>query len=179
MKWQSLPALVLVALAGAAAPGASQASDPTAQLGVWQGQWTYTEHDYETPYSHAHTDTGTANCNWSPNHGFMVCDYLNSNPANGVPANDLAAFSYSPAAKAYTRVGIFKDGKPSLDRVAVQGSTWTTSVEIPYNGKMLIHRNVHIFSSDDKQASATTEVSADNGKTWTTLSRFTSVKVAS
>jgi hypothetical protein len=178
MKWLLFSALALVAVAGAAASAGSQTSDPTARLGVWQGQWTYTEHDYETPYSHAHTDTGTANCNWSANRGFVVCDYLNSAPANGVPVNDLAVFGYSPTAKAFTRVGVFKDAKPSLEQVAVQGNSWTTSVKFPYQGKTLIQRNVHVFSSDDKQSSATTEISADDGQTWTTISRFTALKVS-
>lgn len=40
------------------------------------------------------------------------CDYLNSGPGNGVPANDLGMFSYGSAAHTYARLGVFKGAKP-------------------------------------------------------------------
>ncbi len=67
-----LPALLTVVLARAATPDASQMSDPASKLGMWEGRWTYNERDYETRYSHTHTNNGTGDCNWAPNRGFMV-----------------------------------------------------------------------------------------------------------
>jgi hypothetical protein len=171
--------LALAAIGRAATPGAPQESDLTGQLGIWEGRWSYSEQDYETPYSHAHTNDGTADCNWSPNRGFMVCDFLNRDPANGAPVNDLAVFSYSPAAKAFTRVGIFKDGKPFLNQVTIEGNTWTTSAEIPYQGKTLTYRNVYVFSLEGKQRTTAAQISADKGQTWTTISQFTAVRINS
>ncbi len=106
----------------------------------------------------------------------MVCDYLNSSPGNGVPANDLAVYSYSSSTHGYTRLGIFKDAKPFAEQVTVKGNTWITSTNLPYKSGTLIYRNVHVYSSNGAQATATTEISADKGKTWTTISRFTAVK---
>ena len=94
-----IAALLVLPLVFAAAPAASQDSDPTAKLGVWAGRWTYHAQTYETPYSHAYAYDGTADCSWSPNHGFMVCDFLNHNPAPGAPVNDLGIFSYDPRCK--------------------------------------------------------------------------------
>jgi hypothetical protein len=156
---------------------ASPASDPTDKLGVWAGRWSYNERDFETPYGHAHTNNGTAECTWAPNRGFMICDYLNGSPGNGVPANDLAVFSYSSTSHTYARLGIFKDAKPFAEHITVAGNTWVTSADIPYKSETLIYRNVHVFSQDDKHARATTEISADKGKTWTTISRFTAERV--
>jgi hypothetical protein len=166
--------IIAVLIPGLAA--ASPVSDPTSRLGMWDGRWTYTERDYDTKYSHANTNHGTGDCNWAPNRGFMVCDYLNRSPGNGVPMNDLAVFSYNPAEHSYARLGIFKDRKSFAEKVTVDGNTWVTSTDIPSKRGTLVYRNVHVFSRDGTQASATTQISADNGKTWTTISTFTATK---
>ena len=171
-----LPMLLVVMHARAVTLDASQMSGPASKLGAWEGHWAYDERDFETPYSHAHANSGTGDCNWSPNRGFMVCDYLNRSPGNGVPANDLAVFSYSSTAHAYARLGIFKDAKPFAEHVTVNGNAWTTTADIPYKGGTITLRTVHVFSSDGTKANATTEISAD-GKTWITISRFTAARI--
>ena len=172
-----IPVLAVVGAARAVTPDTLAVSDPTSKLAIWQGRWAYNERDYETPYSHAHTNSGTGDCRWAPNRGFMVCDYLNSSPGNGVPANDLAVFSYSSVSHTYARLGIFKDSKPFAERVSVHGNRWVTTADIPYKGTTLIYRGVHVFSQDGKHANSTTSISADKGKTWTTISTFTVAKV--
>jgi hypothetical protein len=169
-------ASVVAATGRAAAPDASQASNPASKLGVWEGHWTYNERDYETPYSHANTNSGTGDCSWAPNRGFMVCDYHNSNPGNGVPANDLAVFSFSSSARTYARVGIFKDAKPFEERVTIDGNAWITQADISHKGSMLVYRDVHTFSQDSERADSIIEISADKGRTWTVISRFISAK---
>jgi Protein of unknown function (DUF1579) len=168
------PALVFVSTG----PAGSQESDPTAKLGIWAGRWTYHAKTYETPYSHAYAYDGTADCNWSPNHGFMVCDFLNRDPEPGSPVNDLVIFSYDPVTKAYTRVGVFKESKPFPQSVTVDGNTWTTSAEIPYKGKTIIYRDVYVFQSSSKRTT-TAQISADKGKTWTIVTEFTAEQVSS
>jgi hypothetical protein len=172
-----VPAFALVTAAGAATKNGSQRTDPTGRLGIWEGRWSYSTRDYATPYSHAHTSHGAGDCNWAPNRGFMICDYFNRDPGSETPLNDLVIFSYSPAAKAYTHVRIFKDAKPVLDKVTVNGNTWITSVEIPYHGKTIIYRDVYVFSSDNEVRNTTAQVSADKGQTWTTVTQFTAAKV--
>jgi hypothetical protein len=161
-----------------AVPAGSQDADPSRNLGVWEGRWTYHAQDYETPYSHASAYDGTALCNWSPNHGFMVCDFLNNNAPAGFPVNDLAIFSYDPGKKTIARVGVFKDSKPFVQQVTVDGNTWTTSSAVPYKGKMVIYRDVYVFQSATARTT-TTQISADGGKTWTIVTKFTAKQVGS
>jgi Protein of unknown function (DUF1579) len=156
---------------------AAQDSDPIAKLGVWAGRWTYHAEVYETPYSHAYASDGTQDCGWSPNHGFMVCDYLNSNPAPGSPLTDLGVFSYNPTTKTYTRVSVFQGSKPFVQDVTIDGNIWTTSATIPYKGKTLIHRDVYVYQSADKRTT-TTQLSADGGATWITVEKFTALRVS-
>lgn len=167
------PALMLFAIS----PVHAQDAGPDAKLSIWSGNWTYHEQSYETRYSHASTYDGTADCNWSVNHGFMVCDFMNHHPSAGTPVNDLAIFSYDSTSKKYSQVGVFHDNKPFTQQLMTDGNTWTSSAAIPYQGKTIIHRNVYVFESVDKRAT-TTQISADNGKTWTTITRFTAEKTA-
>ncbi|HTU80899.1 MAG TPA: hypothetical protein VMF61_02155 [Candidatus Acidoferrales bacterium] len=117
-----------------------------------------------------------ADCGWARNRGFMVCDYLNSNPGNGVPDNDLAIFSYSPTSKSYARVGVFKGEKPLWERLNVNGNTWTASFNFPYKGATLTYRDVYVYSPDGTRTTTTAQVTADGGHTWTTVSHFAGVK---
>lgn len=164
----------LVAIALNIAPCVSQPSDPPGKLGLWEGHWTYSGQIYQTAYSQAHSDTGVFDCDWMPNRGYMVCDYFSDDP----PHDNLSIFSYSPAAKAYTHVGVFKDSKPHWEKVTLSGNTWITPTETTYRGKMLGYRTVMVFLSADKQLTMV-QASADRGRTWLTLIKITAEKVAS
>ena len=74
-------------------------------------------------------------------------------------------------------IGAVVGANPFPQAVTVDGNTWTTSAEIPYKGKTIIYRDVYVFQSSDKRTT-TTQISADNGKTWTTITEFTAVQVA-
>lgn len=169
-----LPVLAFVAAAGGAALGDTHSSDPPGKLGIWKGRWSYSGRIYETPYSQAHSDSGTGDCNWTPSGGYMICDYFSTDP----PHNDLSIFSYSSVAKAYVHVHIAKDSKPSRESVILNGNTWMTIRDIPYHGKTLAYRTVFVFLSANKQTT-TVQISADGGRRWTTLIETTAVKVAS
>ena len=176
MKIATLLALTLALTS--AGPVASQENDPSAKLGVWAGTWSYHSQSYETPFSHASSYDGVSTCNWSPNHGFMVCDFLNRNAPPGFPVNDLGVFSYDPTTKAFSRVGVFNDSAPFVEKVAINGDTWTTAAEVPYNGKTIIRRNVYVFQRLGERTT-TTQISADGGKTWITVTKFTAVRSSS
>ena len=169
--------LALSYVVAASVPAASQNSDPTNKLSVWAGTWNYHAETYETAYGHANAYDGTGKCNWSPNHGFMVCDYLNHNPKAGAPLNDITVFTYDARTKTYSQVSVFKDSKPFTRHMTVAGNTWISSTEIPYKGKTVIYRDVYVFQSSDKRTT-TTQISADNGKTWTIVTKFTAEQTA-
>ena len=168
-----LSSLAIVALTGATSIDLSKSSDPLGKLGMWAGKWSFSGQIYPTQYSTAHSDSGTADCSWMPNKGYVVCDYFSTDP----PHDDLAVISYSPAARAYTLVNIHKDSPAAFERVTQAGNIWISSHDTHDNGKPLVLRTVFVFLSPDKQTT-TVQVSADKGKNWTTTIQVTGVKVA-
>jgi hypothetical protein len=171
-------AVVLAAAFAATASAAfSQDADPAGKLSIWTGRWSYQAQTYETAYGHAYAYNGTGVCDWSYNHGFIVCDYLNHNPEPGAPVNDITIYTYDPGTKTYSQVNVFKESKPFTRHMTVAGNTWTSSTEIPYKGKTIIYRDVYVFQSSHHRTT-TTQISADNGKTWTTTTKFTSQRAA-
>jgi hypothetical protein len=164
-------ALAFAALTGAGLADTSPASDPSAELGLWVGRWTFSGQIYETSYSHAHPDTGIADCSWTANKGYVICDYFSDNP----PHDDLSVMSYDPTAKAYALALIHKDRPNSSEKVTESGNTWISSSDVSDKGKALVRRTTFVFLTPTKQTT-TVQVSADNGQTWTTMIRVTAVK---
>ena len=166
-----LSTLVIAVLVGAGRAAPSPASDPSAKLGIWLGRWNFSGQIFQTKYSNAHPDTGVVDCTWTANKGYVLCDYFSDNP----PHDDLTATSYDPSAKAYTLVQIHKDRPPTSDPVTLNGNTWISSTDAPDKGKTLVVRTTFVFVTSDKQTT-TVQVSADEGRTWTTIVRVTAVK---
>ena len=153
-----------------------QVSNPMDKLGMQEGRWAYTERDYQTPYSSAHTNNGTSDCNWAPNRGFMVCDYLNGSPSNGVPANDLAVFSYNAAAHTYGRLGILK----TVGRLQTRYDKWGYMDDVSRYSLQGKHAHTAYRSRVFARWEARERDNSDlrnRGKTWTTISRFTAAKI--
>jgi hypothetical protein len=166
-----LSSLSFAALIGAGMADPSPGSNPSAKLGLWVGRWTFSGQIYKTKYSDPHPDKGVAECTWTANKGYVVCDYFPDNP----PHDDLTAMSYDPSTKAYTLVQIHKDRPPSFEKVTQNANTWITSRDVPDKEKMLRLRTTFVFLALDKQTT-TVEVSADHGQTWSTMIRVTAVK---
>jgi hypothetical protein len=137
------------------------------------GRWNFSGQIYETKYSHAHVDTGVADCAWTASKGYVICDYFSDNP----PHDDLAVMSYDPSAKAYRHAQIHKDSPPSSESVTQNGNTWITSRDATSNGKTLVFRTTFVFVTPDKQTT-TVQISDDQGKTWATMIQVTAVKAA-
>ena len=169
-----LSTVALAATASATAPVASQPAAPPGKLGMWAGHWSYSGRIYGTPYSQPHSDSGSLDCNWVPNSGYMVCDYSSNDP----PHNHLSVITYDPAAKAYTEVLIRQNSAPSWNKMTQRGDTWTISSEISYKGKTLMSRDLFIFTSPGKHITKV-QISADNGRSWTTMIETTAVKIVS
>jgi hypothetical protein len=176
LAWLTL-ALIAMTAARAATPNAPP-PDAAGKLSIWAGHWELSIERYETPYSHAGKESGTADCDWMPNKGYMVCDYLSGDSSSAGPVNNLSVFSFSPEQDAYTHLGISKDAKPLWERVTIEGNTWITPLEIPYRGKMIGYRDVYVFLAPDKQM-IRHEVSADDGKDWTLIGEAFATKIGS
>jgi hypothetical protein len=174
---RSLPVLFLSALAfgvliGAATPPQAQMDGPRGKLGIWVGRWNYSGRIYQTPYSDAHSDSGTGVCEWAPGNAYIICDYFSNDP----PHDDLSVFSYSPTAKAYTHYTVHQESPPTAEKVTQSGNTWTTLREVPHNGRTLLVRTIFAFLTSDKHTT-TVQVSADHARTWTTIIQTTNTKV--
>jgi hypothetical protein len=165
--------LAFAAMTGAGIADPTPASDSSGKLGMWVGRWNFSGQIYETKYSHAHADTGIADCTWTANRGYVICDYFSDNP----PHDDLSVMSYSPSAKAYTHAEIHKDRPPSSEKVTQNGNTWITSSDVPDNGRTLVLRTTFVFLTADKQTTKV-QISADKGRTWVTMIQVTAVKAA-
>jgi hypothetical protein len=169
-----LSLLALAALTAADTMDASPGSDPSAQLGMWVGRWTFSGQIYKTAYSDAHPDTGTADCAWSANKGYVICEYFSDNP----PHDDLSVMSYSPSTKGYTVTLIHKDRPNSTEEATQNGNTWITTRNAPDGkGNTLEIRTTFVFLAPQKQTTLV-EVSGDGGKTWTKMIAVTAVKAA-
>jgi hypothetical protein len=165
--------VAFAALTGAGMAHSSPVSDPLGKLGIWVGHWNFSGQIYETKYSHAHVDTGVADCTWAANKGYVICDYFSENP----PHDDLSIMSYDSSAKAYTHAQVHKDSPPSSENVRQNGNTWITSRNVSDSGKTLVYRTTFVFLTSDEQTT-TVQVSEDQGQTWTTTIRVTALKAA-
>jgi hypothetical protein len=169
-----LSILAFAALSGAGIADPSPASDPLGKLAVWVGHWTFSGRIYQTPYSEAHADTGVGDCTLTANKSYLTCDYFSSNP----PHDDLSVIGYNPSAKAYTLVVVHQDRPPTPEKKLTQnGNTWISSRDVSYQGKALVIRTTFVFLSPNKQTT-TVQISADQGRTWTTMIAVTAVKAA-
>jgi hypothetical protein len=166
-----LTVLAFSALSSTGIAGASPVSAPPADLEIWVGRWTFSGQIYKTPYSDASPDTGTADCRWTANKGYVVCEYFSNNP----PHDDLSVLSYMPATKTYTHVNIHQDRPSSSETMTHDGNTWITSRATSYQGKPLLIRTTFAFLTAEKQTT-TVQASSDNGQTWATMIEVTAVK---
>jgi hypothetical protein len=165
-----LSGLSFAALCGTCV-AASPASDPSLALGSWVGRWSFSGQIYKTEYSDGHADTGIADCAWTANKGYAVCEYFSNDP----PHDDLDVLSYSPSARTYKLVNIHKDRAPSYQDMTRSGNTWVTSRYASDKGKTLVIRTIFVFLTADKQTT-TVEVSPDKGRTWVTMIHVVSVR---
>jgi hypothetical protein len=169
-----LSTLAFAALTGAGIADPSPAFDPSGKLAMWVGHWTFSGQIYQTPYSEAHADTGVGDCTLTAHKGYLTCDYFSQDP----PHDDLSVMSYSRSAKAYTLVVVHQDRPPTPEKHVTQnGNTWISSRDVPYQGKTLVIRTIFVFLTPDKQTT-TVQVSADKGRTWSTMIAVTALKAA-
>ena len=168
-----LSVLALAALASAGKADPSASFNPVEQLGIWVGHWTFSGQIYETKYSHAHADTGVADCGWSANKGYVICDYYSDDP----PHDDLSVMNYRSSAKSYMLALVHQDRPAHSETLTRNGNTWISVSDVSNKGKALVLRTRFVFLTPDKQTT-TVQVSADGGQTWTTTIHVTALKAA-
>jgi len=163
MKTLSLGILACFLLLGVTSETKAQAVGID-KLSAYIGKWKSTGTILDTAYSKAATASSETNCQWSANHGFMICDQLVYLSAE--VHNDVSIYTYDPKAGAFAFVGISRDApRPRTPKLTIEGNIWTYSNEFDDGPKHIRFRTVNEFTSANS-ITWRSEYSAD-GLHWT------------
>jgi len=175
-----LSALALGLTASAATPDSSTPPDPRDKMNIWEGRWNEVVQTKETPYGHAASTPAHVTCSWTPDRGYMVCEYLSekSDPAEKDRSDHLTIFTYNRADQSYKHLGISKDYKTLEEpKVLIEGNLWRYEYQVSDDkGKQFDLRDSYEFVTPEKRITRI-EISADGGKHWTLISESVGIKV--
>ncbi len=137
-----LPFCGVIDMADAATP-----PSPLGALGAYLGQWSGDGKILDTPYSKAASVGGITDCNWSPNHGYLVCDQKVQTPAG--PSNDLSIYTYDEKEHTYQFFGLSRNnGNVRRPKLTIAGNRWIYSSAFDDNsGKHVQVRTTNEFTS--------------------------------
>ena len=157
---------ILAAAALASAPLFAQGG--LEALGAYAGVWQSKGVSHDTAYSKAGNNSAETRCNWSPNHGFLVCDQT-VHPPDGGTQNDLSIYTYNDSDGTYQFTGLSRGSSRVRNlKLTIEGRRWTYSSQFDAGGKTVHFRTVNEFVSPSK-VTFRAEYSED-GKTWTLMS---------
>ena len=166
----SITACALVA--SSAVLGSSRTAEPLAKLDIWQGSWKNVIRTMETPYSHASSVRSHSTCSWTPDHGYMLCEYArdSGDPKQLIEADHLSIFTYDDNAKSYKHLGVSKEYKTLEEMASIDGNLWHYRYQLPIGGgKMLDLRDSYEFVNTNQRITRI-EVSSDAGRHWVLMS---------
>jgi hypothetical protein len=147
---------------------AADTRKPSAEaLGQWVGgKWVGDGKLVNSDYSKAMTVSGVTNCQWSPDHVFVVCDQAIT--ANRKPDRALSIYAFDPDKAAYHMFGM----SPSGDRVRVteltispDQSRWEYLGKAEIKDTAVEFRTVNVFHDAD-HVEWWSEYSTDKGAHW-------------
>lgn len=145
------------------------ADKPNAEvLNRWVGgKWVGDGQFLESAYSSAAKVGGVTRCGWSPDRIFVVCDQ--DVTFAGTPMRDLSIYAFDPKANAFHFYQVTPTGgephSGSLE-ISADGTNWIYLGSGEMSGKKVQFRTTNQFQGKD-QVDWWSEVSADDGKTWT------------
>ena len=146
------------------------------KMDVWVGTWQSQTQVMPTPYSEAASVKSELTCNWSPHHGFILCDHLMHGPSG--LSNSLSVYTYDEAAKTYKFFGVDKDDSPREVPLQVKGNIWSFGTQVQDKDKTIMFLTNDEFVSD-KVMHFRTEFSEDNGRNWKELNQGELTKTGS
>ncbi|MHB8813362.1 MAG: hypothetical protein ACYDAE_08840 [Steroidobacteraceae bacterium] len=161
------------AAAGSTALGSSRAADPLARLAIWQGQWREVVVTKKTRYSLASSVPSHVSCSWTPDHGYMLCEYARDrgDPKQLLAADHLSIFTYDTVSRSYKHLGVSKSYKTLEEAASIDGNVWRYDYQLPDSGgKVLDLRDSYRFV-DSNERITRTEISSDGGRHWILLSQ--------
>ena len=174
-----LSGFALGSIASAANPDSSKATDPRDKMNVWEGRWNEVIQTKETPYGRAASTSAHVTCSWTPDRGYMVCEYLSekADPAERERSDHLTIFTYNRADNTYKHLGISKDYKTLEEPgIVIEGNRWHYQYQISdEKGHHFDLRDSYEFVTPEKRITRI-EISDDGGKHWTLMSESVGIK---
>ena len=161
--------------AGQTTPLSNQDSSALEKLDAWTGHWRARGESLATAYSHAASLSSETTCQWSINHGYMICDQMIDGPKGRM--NALSIYTYSEADKAYRFYGIDQSGQPRTPPLTIQGNVWTYGGGFEADGKQIQIRTVNEFETPSK-VDWRTEFSSDGGQHWSLMNHGTETRIS-
>jgi hypothetical protein len=112
-------------------------------------------------------------CNWSANHGFLLCDQVIHLPDG--TQNDLSVYTYSEKDHAFQFFGITRGNKDArTTKVTIDGNLWTYSSTDTNGAKHIEYRTTNRFTTASN-VNWRSEYSED-GTHWITTAEGTDVR---
>jgi len=147
MKRNILLIIVVTIVAAQIAIGRQNATQsPIEKLGAFVGKWEGTGEMVNSSYSQAGKNSGETNCNWSPSHGFLICDQTVHLPTG--TQNDLSLYTYNESDKAYAFFGHSRNDRNTRSpKLTIEGNVWTYSNEFDDGAKHIRMRTINEFKS--------------------------------
>jgi hypothetical protein len=126
---------------------APEAKREIEKLGMFLGRWDTTGEMKDTPFSKARTKShDEMTCDWTPRHGFLVCDQMIHTPAG--TRNDLSIYTYNEKERSFGFFGISRDdAEARTTKLTIQGNVWTYWDEADEAGKHIQFRTTNTFQS--------------------------------
>ena len=161
----------------ASGPQAAPAPDGLNKLGAFVGTWKSEGEMKDSAYSKAQPNiTSEFTCQWSPNHGFMVCDQEVRSP-NGIN-NDLSIYTFDESKHEYRFFGFGRnDARVRTPALTIEGNTWVYLGGFEDGSKHVRFRTTNVFTSQG-HVRWRSEYSED-GSQWTLMGEGTDIRVGS
>lgn len=160
------------ALASAAHP--PEPENELDKLAAFAGHWTLSgELKDATTGKPTMKLSSDLSCNWSANHGFLLCDQMIHLPDR--TQNDLSVYTYSEKDHEYQFFGITRgNNQARTTKLTIEGNLWTYSSNDTNGGKNVQYRTTNRFTTASK-VDWRSEYSED-GTHWTTTAEGTDVR---
>ena len=149
-------------------------SDALDALAPFRGEWEGSGETYATPYSARGTSRAHTSCEWTRNHGFLLCDQMVHQ--NERTSNDLSIYTYDDSRHAYEFFGISRGAaRARTPELTIAGRTWTYASEFDDHGAHVRIRTVN--DVQDTVIAYRTEYTTDGGAHWVLMGKGASHRV--
>lgn len=145
------------------------ASHALEALSAFRGEWEGSGEMYATPYSRPGTSRVHTSCEWTANHGFLLCDQM----IHGVrgASNDLSIYTYDDSSHAYEFFGLSRgSARARTPGLTIAGRTWTYASA--FDDRAGAHVQIRTVNDvEDTVITYRTEYTTDGGAHWVLMGK--------